>query len=642
MLDELPGLCKATAAGNTKLASLLARAHVFKVSFENGTPFQPVAEAGLDGDSVVGIRMLWQLTKTTGGDFSAFRSHSTCTIGGALDALSVITGVPRDKQVVFLLVDGLQTLLPAQQSSGAAALDPVTFRSAINAVSACVNGYPECVVGAIAATLAIPIRDAFGTLSQGGSQQARVYLEPPPLSHPADVVPDIPSMPLLGILRGDMGGNGRALELLASCLYAPGSGALRPFASVATGVIAGLTNKFEAWTSATGVQQLWEPLLYAVIARRRLALSDCVPGTSWTVDNVRSLGLIRFVTTDAASGLPSFGYLEMAVALLQVIRAELRPGPLTTLVPDYAYLESTDRTAKNWQDFEDFVANFRAIKVAAFQDMASVPLSVLHEGAILSAAAAAADVRVPLGPSAHLAVRVQRPTTRFDTATFALEADSFGVPGCALRDVVLNGVSASAGDIFLRLDRLDRSSGKFVPELEVLACRNCQKDMNAAAFDCELHKALGDRCSTSFFLFVTSARVNVDFGSPRPELERLPDSDGSGGETVGGAGLGPTTRRITVRILGISLFLSSLKFTRGFRAIAGGPVACLPSAAPRRRECGLRRRYLWVQDWIGTTPHSTQCLPHCASFFRGCYRLRVLLRKFCWSRVPLASLDSSS
>lgn len=541
LLDEFPGLCRAASADDAVLAALLARAYVFKVSFENGTPFQPDAEAGLDGDTVVGTRMLWQLTDTA-DDFSAFRSRSACTIGCALDALSKLTIIPRSEQVVFLLVDGLQKLLPLQDRSAAAPLDPVKFRSAINAVSACVNGYPERVVGAIAATLAIPIRQAFGALSHGGSQQARVFLEPPPLSRPEDVVPDIHGMPLLGVLRDDMGGHGRALEVLATCLRSP-DGKLRPFSSVATNVIARLTSKFDEWIHAAGVKQLWEPLLYAVVSRRRLALSDVVPGTDWTVDSVRSLGLVRLVTDDAADGRAVPGYLEMAVALFQVIRAGIRPGPLTALVPDYDLLESSSRVAKNWQDFEDLVANFRAVKVAAFRGMASVPLSELHAGARLSAAAAATEVRVP--PSPDVGVHVLHPTTQYSTATLPLNAHRLDVVGrageghAALCDVVLNGASATAGDIFLRLDRLDRSSGEFVPELEVLACRHCQRDANAAAFDAELDKALGDRSSTSFFLFVTSARMCVDLGSP--ELVP-PEVVGSGGAASGYA-----TRSVAVR-----------------------------------------------------------------------------------------------
>ena len=177
--------------------------------------------------------------------------------------------------------------------------------------------------------------------------------------------------------------------------------------------------------------------------------------------------------------------------------------------------------------------------------MAQVLMSELHAGAKLSAVAAATVVRVPSGP--NVAVRVLHPTTRYSIATFPLDANSFDVTGgydeapAALRDVVLNGVSASAGDIFLRLDRLERSSGEFIPELEVLACRHRQADVNATAFDEELQQALGDRRSTSFFLFVTSARVHFDFGAAdlaKPE-----------GGCLGGASTGYQTGSVSVRIL---------------------------------------------------------------------------------------------
>ena len=584
LLDELPALFLSAAADNDKLKTLLAGARVFKVSFENGTPYDPDAEAGLDGDVAIGTRMLWQLTDTANTSFPAFRLLNSCTIDGALNTLSEITGVSRREQVVFLLVDGLQKLLPRQSPGhGVAPPDPVKFRRAINAVSACVNGFPERVVGAIAATLAVPIQQAFGVLSHGGSQQARIYLEPPPLSSPQDVVPDNNKMPLLGVLRNDMGGHGRALELLAASLYTSGTGELRPFSSVATSVIAGLTNKFQEWTSAHGIKQLWEPLLHAVVARRQLSLSGYVPGTTWSVDSVRSLGLIRFVTADSGrsdsssadtvSGLAASGYLEMAVALLQVLRAELRPGPLTTLVPDYAFLESSSRVAKTWQDFEDFVANFRAIKVAAFKDLDSVLLSELHAGAKLSAAAAVTHVRVPPGPD--VGVRVLHLTTQCNTATFAVNAGRFDVVGtpaegpAGLRDVALNGLSASAGDIFLRLDRRDRATGDFLPELEVLACRHCVSNVNAEVFDMELQKALGRRCSTSFFLFVTSARVDVDLGAP---ISGTAEDAQSG---VGGSCTTPELQNPTVRRLCTCLAQSSILrlAVTSHRADPGDPFA---------------------------------------------------------------------
>ena len=581
LLDEFPSSCRTAAADNTELAAQLARAYVFKVSFENGTPYDPDVEGALSGDVVIGTRMMRQLTDTTDLTFPAFRSRNSCTIDDALLALAKITGTPREKQVVFLLVDGMQKLLPMPQDRTVCPPDPVQFRSAINAVSACVNGYPERVVGAIAATLTLPIERVFGSAVAEGSQQYRIYLLPPPLARPEDVVHDVPGMPLLRILRADMGGHGRALEILAQHLYDP-FGGLRPFASVAADTLSDISMRYRSWTSTEGVQEIHEPLLRAVVARRRLRLTDTLPGCSspyWTVDKVCSLGLVRLATTEPGQS----GHLEMAVILLQLMRRELCMSPLTSLVPDYTCLESSDRVAKTWQDFEDFVANFRAIKVAAFQDMASVLLSELHAGAQLSADAAATAVRVPPGPGGG--VRVIHSTVQYSTATLPLDAHSLGVTdaSAALQDVVLNGASASAGDIFLRLDRLERSSGLFAPALEVMACRHRRENVNAMAFDCELDKAIGDRRSTSFFLFVTSARVIVDFGAS--SAAQLEQSDGSGG---GVAASERQTRSVAVsrlvtcpsRVMGSSCRGSPLRS-------AGRPGPCRSSSAPRRRACGI-------------------------------------------------------
>lgn len=188
LLDELQDLCSVAAAhalGNLELAGKLRGARVFKVSFENGTPFNPDNEGGSDGNAAVGTRMMWQLvdSDTRGQDFSTYRARNAFTISDALRTLSEITTVPREKQTIFLLVDGLQRLLPNPHP--APAPESTTFRSAINAVSACVNSFPESVIGAVAATLALPIESVFGlSAAGGGSQQLRIYLQPPPLIHP--------------------------------------------------------------------------------------------------------------------------------------------------------------------------------------------------------------------------------------------------------------------------------------------------------------------------------------------------------------------------------------------------------------------------------------------------------------------------
>jgi hypothetical protein len=203
------------------------------------------------------------------------------------------------------------------------------------------------------------------------------------------------------------------------------------------------------------------------------------------------------------------------------------------------------------------LANLRAIKVAAFQDLPTVLLRELHAGAKLSAAAAATEVRVPPGPNVR--VRVLQPSTQHETSTFPLDAASFAVCGtrvegpAALHDVALNGVSATAGDILLRLDRRDRFTGIFMPELEVLACCHRLANVSAIAFDTELDKALGRCCSTSFFLLVTTARVVVDFDAPISDAEEDENcAGGSGSDAAPASGL--HTRSMMVRYRRISLW----------------------------------------------------------------------------------------
>jgi len=311
---------------------------------------------------------------------------------------------------------------------------------------------------------------------------------------------------------------------------------------VAQDVISDISLHFRSWTSAKGIANLREPLLNAVVARRRLQLSDLIPGcASWTVDKVCSLGLVRHVADEPGES----GHLDIAVILLHVIRRELKAGSLFSLIADYDFVDSSGRACKTWQDFEDFVAAIRAIKVAAFRDKGNVSLCEMHAGAKLSAAARTTSVRVPA--DSHADIRVIHAKKRCNTATIQLGPDTFVVDGqnvegradeglAAKADVVLNGISASAGDIFLRIDRDDRASSRFVPELEVIACRHRATTVNALDFDSERSKALGDRSTTSFFLFVSTSCVDVDLGDFDP-----------GEPNFSGEAAGVVTRSMKVR-----------------------------------------------------------------------------------------------
>lgn len=185
---------------------------------------------------------------------------------------------------VFVLVDGLDKLTP---HSGSMAV----FAQAVGAVSAAVCSR-QSVAGAVSAILSGPISTVFGS-----SQQARVFLRPPSLPSPELVVPDVlwtgADARGLALLRNDMGGHGRALEVLRDVLSKPG-GPPMAWQALADCVIHRLLETFGVWLNSADVAPVRELLLEAIISRRPFSsIADVVAG-SWTVDTVCSLGLVQW------------------------------------------------------------------------------------------------------------------------------------------------------------------------------------------------------------------------------------------------------------------------------------------------------------------------------------------------------------
>lgn len=162
MLSELPRLCIEVASGDAVLQALLSEAFIFHVSFENGTRYQ---QSELSGAAALGNRMMWQLVRPADGTgFAAFVAKHAYFAHEAFAKLEMLTGAPIAVHPVFVLVDGLDKLIPLSGSQS-------VFEQAVGAVSAAVCSHRVFVIGAISSILSGPIGAVFGR-----SQQARVYL----------------------------------------------------------------------------------------------------------------------------------------------------------------------------------------------------------------------------------------------------------------------------------------------------------------------------------------------------------------------------------------------------------------------------------------------------------------------------------
>ena len=501
LLSELPRLARTAVRDNADLTRLLdpSLAFVFHVGFENGTAYQ-ISER--DGAVAVGNRMMWQLVRPEGDThgFAAFAASHTYSISSVLDKLSELTGVPRNNQPVFLLVDGIRRL-------GVREADTSSFRAAVDAISAAVCER-QLIIAAIAATSGLQLEGLFGE-----SKQARVFLRPPTLPHPEFVVPDDPSFPALRVLRDDMGGHGRALDILAKLVLARNTpGQVQTIEALSAAVQSQLRSDFSDWLT---VQPL-ENLLEAIVSRRPFnSLSDFVVD-GITVDRARELGLVQW-----AGSMSGPGPLVAPVILLLMLQSNLPGGSLLThLASGYNKLEFGSRRGNWWQDFDVFAADFRAIKAKAFRRSGWVSAAQLHYGAKLSPAAQSLLIRTPASGRDVAVVGASRQYHTKSSAGIRSVIPWVAAPGSKRQagapvditngaSIVLNGTSAKAADVFLNVEAFDFATSSVRTCREVFACRHRETDLSAGDFALERDVAADE----DLFLFFTTKNALFDLAS---------------------------------------------------------------------------------------------------------------------------------
>lgn len=498
LLSELPRLSAEAASGDVPLQRLLVDAFVFHVSFENGTRFE---QTEANGAVAIGNRMMWQLMRPAdGAGFASFAATHAYLADDALAKLELLKGAPLAGLPVYALFDGMDKLLSGSQA---------VFEQAVGAVSAAVCSHKFFIIGAISAILGGPISAVFCR-----SQQARVYLSPPALPSPELVVPDTlwtgADHRGLALLRSDMGGYGRALEVLHDVLSK--GGAPVAWQALADCVTHKLLETFDAWLLSPGVAQVRESLLEAIVSRRPFSSAADVVAGAWTVDTVCSLGLVQW---HGSVGDPR--PLDAPFILLLMLRQKLcAEGPLYQLALGYDKLETGSRAGNRWQDFEVFVAAFRAVKASAFRGHGWVPLADLHYGARLSAAAKLLYIRTPPG---SLCVVVAKAVHHYRSKSSPRRVNAVGTAARRVsitsgNVVVLNGAGAKAADVFLDSEA-SQNPGDFTPLRlrEAYACRLRDSAVNQADFDIEWHKATD---ALDLFIFFTQQDVNVDLDGVSP------------------------------------------------------------------------------------------------------------------------------
>nr|ALV13261.1 CRN112c [Phytophthora sojae] len=493
MLDQMKGLMCAAAAlsNNRKLKERMENAFVFSVTFENGTS---ATGSLLDRDNPefdISYRMLYQLSKDKKAwpvfvdKLRMMCSSLPLRIQIVIDILAKLKGIDDVKKMtVILCVDGLQKLV----NDGTKSCD---FYRVLASVCSFLNSSRAFAVCVCSATVQSPV-----DLALSDSPQKRVFLVPPPLrGH--EVLPT--KTRIEKQLVDDMGGHGRALETLQLFLSHYTKDQLEEMDP---------TWMFEKVCDALRLQYgdifaspfFQDPyncreVLAAILSRRRYKLFDRIGRTDMTVDCLRSFGLFRWGAE---------GHLECAFILLVLLMQKL-PKKLGEVDN---FDDHLTRTVLVWQRFEQFVAFYRRVKSIAYCET-PVALSGFHAGARFGAIQ---DIIItePTSRTVVEALRQEDTKSSSDDSTCFTNRDG-GVKISDMDTIVINGASASAGDLFMRVQlKVGRQN---VQCNEVIQCKLLQtkQKIDEDAYAKERAKAANE--SSDVFLLVTPAQA-TEFDLP--------------------------------------------------------------------------------------------------------------------------------
>ncbi|OQR89637.1 crinkler (CRN) domain-containing protein [Thraustotheca clavata] len=495
MLDEMKGLlCEAAVwSKNQALVKRMKSAYVFRVTFENGTAAVGSLLDGKNPEFDISYRMLYQLAKEKhekewpqfSWELKNTYSNLPLTIGKVIAILANLENVDSVKDMsVILCVDGLQKLV----NDGTKSCD---FYRVLTSICSFLNSSTAFAVCVCSATVQSPVDVA---LSE--SPQKRVFLVPAALC--GDQVLK-PRTRLEKQLVDDMGGHGRALETLQEALSHYTKEQLEEIdpASIVDEVCVALRLHYgDIFASAFFQAPLnCREVLAAILSRRRYDLFERVGHTDMTIDGLRSFGLFRWTRE---------GYLECAFILLVMLMRKLpkKRGEVDS------FDEHLTRSVLVWQRFEQFVSFYRRVKSIAYCQT-PVELSTFHAGARFGSVNGV--LIEELQPRTVVeAVHQHDSKSGVEDSTFFTNRDG-GVNVSEMNTIVINGASASAGDIFMRVQLM--IDDQQVQCNEVIQCKLLQtkQKINEAMYAKERTKAVnGD---SDVFLLITPAQA-TEFALP--------------------------------------------------------------------------------------------------------------------------------
>ncbi|KAF1782670.1 hypothetical protein GQ600_25718 [Phytophthora cactorum] len=462
MLDEMKGLlCKAAEqSGEHELISSLKKAYEFRVTFENGTSALGSLLDEKNPELDVSFRILYQLAKERKpwmgfvdqlqGSYPSLRLRIEAVINIVVK-LEKIEDVK--DMTVILCVDGLQKIV----NDGTKTCD---FYCVLTAICSFLNSSRAFTVCVCSATVHEPVREALAD-----STQQRVFLLPPPLRGHKFLAT---RTRIEKQLVDDMGGHGRALEALQQVLHRYHKDSLDEVdeegdpSTIVDDVYHALKRQYgdvfdsRLFDDPTNCQEV----LAAVLSRRRY-------------------GVLQRI------GLPK------------------KLGEVDN------FDKHITRSVLVWQRFEQFVAFYRRVKSIAFCEI-PVTLSEFHAAARFGA------IDGILIQEPHRRAVVES-INQHDTKSVSEDSTCFtnrvdDVKLSEMKTIVINGASASAGDLFMRVRLI--IGNKQVQCNEVIQCELLQtkQKMNKATYEKE--QAKGMKGNSDVFLLITSAKLLEHFALP--------------------------------------------------------------------------------------------------------------------------------
>eukprot|EP00644_Phytophthora_capsici_P001142 jgi/Phyca11/129711/e_gw1.86.23.1 len=355
LLDEFPKLLKdwlfAGKSENPDMIRLLQNAFTFNIAFDKETPHE--AGSFSSAAELIGTRMLYQLQDTLKWDPFVQEKSRHSVPSDVMDKLSKILGTRHKDMCVILCVDGMEKLSHENGGKDCEFYKVLTVLSYLIGTSKC------WVIAICSATIYSPVKNFLLSSPQWAYEVPTAILSRPTVEG-EDIFATFNGDQLIELLIDDMGGFGRALEVLHVMMRKARRKGSLEFMSVLTAVLAELRVLYPRIKKKMASMQ--EAFL-AVVARRPVDKYSRFGKLS--LDDVISTGLVRregrFLTC------PYVLYLLLDT-----------PDSPWSKYKCYSSQE-TRENAKPWQTWEAFNYKLRALKSVACQG--KVDWRDIHRGA---------------------------------------------------------------------------------------------------------------------------------------------------------------------------------------------------------------------------------------------------------------------